>query len=102
LPKSARNTPARATGPGGSVVVRVRLDTKPTGEWVVLQVEDDGPGFPREVLEHLFEPFVSTRPDGTGCGLVTMREVCRLHGGDLEVENEPGGGAVVTARLLAR
>jgi PAS domain S-box-containing protein len=93
---------ARAAGPGGSVVVRLRLDTQPTGEWVVLQVEDDGPGFPREVLDHLFEPFVSTRPDGMGFGLVTMREVCRLHGGDVEIENQPGGGAVVTARLLSR
>lgn len=99
---NALDNAARAAGPAGTVTLRVRLDTRPTGEWVVLQVEDDGPGFPSDVLDHLFEPFVTTRPDGTGFGLVTMREVCRLHGGDLEVDNAAGGGAVVTARLLAR
>lgn len=99
---NALDNAAQATGRHGSVRVAAWLDTRPQGEWLVIAVEDDGPGFPAQVLDHLFEPFVSTRPDGVGLGLVIMREICELHGGTLAVENVPAGGARVTARLLSR
>lgn len=99
---NALDNAARAAGPAGHVAVIVTLDTQPAGEWVTIEVVDDGPGFPQEVLDHLFQPFVTTRPDGTGLGLVIMREICLLHGGDLAVTNEAGGGARLTARLLTR
>ncbi len=92
----------QATGRGGTVWLRAGLDTRADGEWLVIEVEDDGPGFPPEVLDHLFEPFVTTRPEGTGLGLVIMREICELHGGSLAVQNLPSRGARVTARLLSR
>ena len=92
----------RAAGAGGTVTLSANVETGTDGEWVVLEIEDDGPGFPEHVLDHLFEPFLTTRPDGTGLGLVIMREVCRLHRGELSVENLSGGGARVTARLAAR
>jgi len=92
----------RAAGPTGQVSVRVSIETQANGEWLRIEFIDDGPGFSREVLNHLFEPFVTTRPDGTGLGLVIMHEICLLHAGDLTVENGPEGGAVVTARLLTR
>jgi PAS domain S-box-containing protein len=93
---------ARAAGAGGLVDVTVSLDTQARGEWLQIEIADDGDGIPAEVLDHLFEPFITTSPDGTGLGLPIMREICRLHGGDLEVANRAGGGAVVTARLLSR
>lgn len=92
----------RAAGRDGAVVLRVSTEVEEKGEWLSIEFVDDGPGFSREVLNHLFEPFVTTRPDGTGLGLVIMREICLLHGGDLKVVNLPGGGARVTARLLTR
>ncbi len=91
-----------AAGADGEVTVRARVEVDPTGEWVVVEVEDSGPGFPPAVIDHLFEPFVTTRADGTGLGLITMREVCRLHGGDLSVANRAQGGALVTARMHSR
>jgi signal transduction histidine kinase len=84
------------------VGVSARLEIQPDGESVVVEVEDSGPGFSPDVLSHLFEPFVTTRSDGTGLGMIMMREVCRLHGGDLTVRDGPNGGACVTARLLSR
>jgi PAS domain S-box-containing protein len=99
---NALDNAARAAGRGGTIEVVVRLETRGDGEWLVLEVADNGPGFAEEVLDHLFEPFVTTRPDGTGLGLVIMREVCRLHGGDLEVANRPEGGSRVTARLMCQ
>lgn len=99
---NALDNARRAAGEHGSVRLRARVDTGTDGEWLTLEIEDDGPGFPEAVLDHLFEPFLTTRPDGTGLGLVIMREVCRLHRGELSVENLPDGGARVTARLAAR
>lgn len=99
---NAIDNAVRAAGDSGIVSVTITLDTRPEGEWLVIEVRDDGAGFPQEVLDHLFEPFVTTRPDGTGLGLVIMREVCLLHGGDLAVSNLPEGGAHVVARLRSR
>lgn len=99
---NALDNAVRAAGPRGTVRLSVERDTRPDGEWLVLRVDDDGPGFPATVLEHLFEPFVTTRSDGTGLGLSIMREICLLHGGDLTVENLARGGARVIARLLTR
>ena len=101
-PKLETVDAAQAAGHHGSVRVAAWLDTRPEGEWLVIEVEDDGPGLPPQVLDHLFEPFVSTRPDGVGLGLVIMREICELHGGTLAVDNVPAGGARLTARLLSR
>lgn len=99
---NALDNALRATGDAGLVTVSASLDTRPEGEWLVLEISDDGPGVPQAVLDHLFEPFLTTRPDGTGLGLVIMREVCLLHGGELAVHNLPEGGAQVVARLRSR
>ncbi len=85
----------------GSITVRTEVRTASDGEWFVIEIEDTGPGFAEEVLEHLFEPFLTTREDGTGIGLTIMREVCFLHGGELTVENT-ASGARVTATLSTR
>jgi len=85
-----------------SAALRVGLETRPEGEWFTLELRDFGPGFPEEVLQKLFQPFVTTRPEGFGLGLTIMREICLLHGGELEVGNHPEGGAWVRGRFLSR
>jgi len=100
LVSNAAENAVQAMDGGGEVCIAMNLDSHPDGSWVELQLQDTGPGFPSAVLEHLFEPFVTTRPDGTGLGLTIMREICLLHGGDLSVENTDTG-ALVTSRLSA-
>lgn len=58
-----------------------------------LSFADDGPGIAREVLDHLFEPFVTTKAEqvGSGMGLATIHEVARARGGSIDVESGPGG-----------
>ncbi|MEA3508302.1 MAG: HAMP domain-containing sensor histidine kinase [Synergistota bacterium] len=57
-----------------------------------LCVRDGGPGVPEQVASSLFDPFVTTRPDGTGLGLTVVLKVVNLHGGRIEV-NSDGEGA---------
>ena len=100
LVSNAAENAVQAMDGGGEVRIGLRLDTHPDGSRVELKIQDTGPGFSASVLEHLFEPFVTTRPDGTGLGLTIMREICLLHGGDLSV-HKTNTGALVTARLSA-
>jgi nitrogen fixation/metabolism regulation signal transduction histidine kinase len=107
--EAARSAPAA----GARVVVRtepVRTD-EPGGAGgatgVRLAVEDDGPGFPANILRRAFEPYVTTKPGGTGLGLAMVKKIVDEHGARIELVNRhPGtpGGATVTIvfRRLAR
>lgn len=73
------------------------------GVEAIVSVADDGPGIPAEVRARLFEPFVTSAPDGTGLGLATARRVVESHGGRIEVETGPSGTTfrVILPRVLA-
>ncbi len=60
---------------------------------------DTGVGMPPEVLRQLFEPFFSTKPDGTGLGLAVSHEIITQQGGRLEAESKPGKGSRMTVTL---
>jgi signal transduction histidine kinase len=66
----------------------VRLEIHPWG----FAVEDDGCGIPAEVLNQLFTPFFTTKAQGTGLGLSTVRKIVEAHGGVLKVDSKPGKG----------
>lgn len=68
------------------------------GEAVVV-VADRGPGLPPEVTERLFEPFVSTRPEGMGIGLSISRTIVESHGGRIDARPREGGGTEFVVRL---
>jgi signal transduction histidine kinase len=66
---------------------------------VAISVSDEGPGILSSQMEKLFQPFYTTRPDGTGLGLANVKKIIELHGGPVVVENRSEGGAVFTALL---
>jgi two-component system, OmpR family, sensor kinase len=71
---------------------------------VVLVVQDDGPGVPPELRDHIFERFVrgsGDRGSSSGLGLSIVRAVAEAHGGGVEVDDAEGGGARFTVRLPA-
>lgn len=57
-----------------------------------MEVEDEGPGMSSEELGHIFEPFYSRRPGGSGLGLASVRGIVRSHGGCMDVDSEVGRG----------
>jgi two-component system OmpR family sensor kinase len=89
---------------GTPVVIAARAD----GPHLVIEVRDQGPGFPGGFLPHAFERFA--RPDtgrarsdgGAGLGLAIVSAIAQAHGGRAAVRNLPGGGAVVTLELPGR
>jgi signal transduction histidine kinase len=88
-------------GDGGEGAVTVTTAAVPAAdgpERAVLTVSDRGPGFTAEALEHLFEPFFSTR-DSTGLGLAVAHGIAAEHGGSIRGENRQGGGARVVVEL---
>jgi CheY-like chemotaxis protein len=65
----------------------------PPGRYVRVVVSDTGRGIEETTLEHLFEPFFTTRLAGTGLGLATVREIVREHGGAINVRSQQGVGS---------
>ena len=66
---------------------------------LVAWVRDRGRGIPEDDLPHVFEPFFTTRPEGTGLGMPTARKIIEAHGGRIDVESEPGRGTTIRVAL---
>jgi nitrogen fixation/metabolism regulation signal transduction histidine kinase len=65
----------------------------------VICVRDNGPGFRKEILGRLFDPYVTGKPRGTGLGLAIVKRIVEEHGGRIEAENRPEGGAKIMVYL---
>lgn len=79
---------------------RIELHAFRANEWIVLRVEDSGPGITPELSQKLFEPFMTSKSDGMGLGLAISRSLVRARGGDLLFEqSEKLRGACFTVRL---
>lgn len=87
-----------ATPPGaGPVLLRTRVSD--SGQWVRLQVLDRGPGFSEPILQRAFEPYVTTKPKGTGLGLAVVKKIMDEHGGRIEITSPSSDPAYSGAQV---
>ncbi len=81
---------------GGRILLRAGTVEEKGRRLVTVEVIDDGPGVPEAYIDRVFEPFFTTREDGTGYGLYLAAEILREQSGRLTVRNNPEGGATFT------
>ncbi len=85
----------QAMSGGGELMIR-------TDRWekdVIVEISDTGSGIPADKLEHIFDAYYSSRPQGSGLGLPTARKIIEAHDGSLTVNSEPGKGTSFAVRL---
>jgi signal transduction histidine kinase len=73
----------------GEISLRTRRD----GNWVVVEITDNGPGIPKEIQSRLFDPFFTTKPPGEGTGLglnISHNIIVQKHKGEISVTSQPG------------
>src|SRR5215469_12628471 len=96
---------ALGTAPG-TIRVRTRgperfADLRASGEFVEIDVTDDGPGIPPEQQPNIFVPFFTTKQKGTGLGLAICQRLVKSHGGSISVQSKVGEGSTFVVRLPA-
>ncbi len=89
------NNAIQACGTGGQLLFVARSETV----CVDLMVCDNGPGIPQALQERVFEPFFTTRTQGTGLGLAVVRAIAEAHGGSAWMSSQPGIGSTFGLRL---
>ena len=83
----------------GAVSPAIEVRTELAGDRGRLAVSDNGGGFPEELMAHIFEPYVTTKPRGAGLGLAIVKKIIDEHQGSVAIENRPSRGASVSVLL---
>lgn len=91
---------AHASAPGGTV--ELAAFAPENGGPFRITVRDYGSGVPSNMRDKLFQPFFTTRENGTGLGLANVKKIAEYHGGTASFEDAPGGGALFTVTIPAR
>jgi two-component system NtrC family sensor kinase len=87
---------------GGELVITTRLEEGTAGQeggWLRVSFADNGVGLSPDELQHIFEPFYTTKSRGTGLGLSVSYGIVDRHGGRIDVKSVPGKGTLFTVRL---
>jgi len=102
---NAAHAIGEVVGDGSKGKGKIRIRTRRSGDWAVVEVSDTGVGIPERLKSRIFEPFFTTKPvgKGTGQGLALAHSiVVGKHGGRIEVESEEGKGTTFTVWLPIR
>jgi len=83
----------------GAIEVESHVNESQGVPFAEVIVSDNGPGFQRELIGQVFDPYVTSKPKGTGLGLAIVKKIVEEHGGRIEADNRPAGGARVRIQL---
>ena len=97
--RALKNLVANAVQSMGVAGGTLTVETAVEDGWVVARIADTGPGFPDGAERRLFEPYFTTRPEGTGLGMALAFRIVVEHGGLISAGNRASGGAEVVVRL---
>jgi nitrogen fixation/metabolism regulation signal transduction histidine kinase len=89
-------------GQGSTLWICTQREHVTGADCAELSVRDDGPGFPDHLSASAFEPYVTTKPKGTGLGLAVVKKIVEEHGGWIQLETPAEGGARIVIRLPFR
>jgi len=81
--------------------VLIKITTYSDGRFIIIAIEDNGPGIPENIIGRIFEPFFTTKDvgKGSGLGLTVSYDIVKTHGGDIEVNSPQGKGTTFTISL---
>jgi nitrogen fixation/metabolism regulation signal transduction histidine kinase len=77
----------------------IQINTSKLKNYIVLTIEDNGPGFSADILKKAFEPYVTTKSHGTGLGLAIVKKIIEEHEGIITIENVKNSGALINIQL---
>jgi nitrogen fixation/metabolism regulation signal transduction histidine kinase len=86
----------------GVLMLGTRLGDDKTDNLACITVSDNGPGIPHNLMDRLFEPYVTSKEKGTGLGLAIVKKIVDEHGGTIWASNAEQGGACFTIKLPLR
>ena len=87
----------QANGEKGQISLSTLISDN--GKRISVQIHDNGPGIPANLLDKIFDPFFTTKADGAGLGLSISYEIIKAHGGTIEFFNEADGGLTCEIKL---
>lgn len=93
------NNALEACGQGAELHVRVNVSAQ---FQVNIEIEDNGPGFTREINDQILQPFFTTKSNGTGLGLAVVQAIARAHYGEFSINSAGSQGAIASFRLPAQ
>ncbi|ALG67500.1 sensor histidine kinase [Beggiatoa leptomitoformis] len=82
------------------VLINTHYLSEPQLNCVELRIQDEGPGVPAQMLDQIFEPYVSTKPKGTGLGLAIVKKIIDEHNGMVWIENAQGACVIIRLPLV--
>ncbi len=75
------------------------IESNQSQKWCILELIDDGPGFPIDMIDNIFDPYVTNKKKGTGLGLAIVKKIIEEHGGSVNAENSSSKGAIINIRF---
>jgi signal transduction histidine kinase len=81
------------------VTIETRCARETSRSYIEIRVSDGGPGFRSDIVDKVFDPYVTTKPKGNGLGLAIVKRIVEEHGGVVWAENQKTGGARVVIQL---